>query len=365
VGALVHPILARRGRLWPYFGAWASVVVLLVGLVRLAARVSWLEAAAVAVLPGIAYAFMCLAAFFPCKSAPLRASELGRALRTHAMAAGLTVLLWLLLVNTWLVLLEPVRVLARVLDRTSEFLPVLVIAGVVIYLLVAALCYLLIGIEEGQVAETRVLEARARAAEAELRALQAQLDPHFLFNALNSVSALVGSDPAGARQMCQVVATFLRDILRLRGERAIAFEEELELVHRYLVIEQSRFGSRLRVEEAIEPGLGDLGVPPLVLQPLVENAIKHGISQLVAGGTVRLSARRAGEALVVEVANPMDPDRPTGSRGGVGLASVRARLAALCGEAAAVEVEEREGRFVARLVVPQLAAPLPEAAGAS
>lgn len=359
----MHPILARRGRLGPYFGAWASVVVLLVGLVRLAARVSWPEAAAVAVLPGIAYAFMCLAAFFPCKSAPLRSSELGRALRTHAMAAGLTVFLWLLLINTWLVLLEPVRVLARVLDRTSEFLPVLIVAGVVIYLLVAALCYLLIGIEEGQAAETRVLEARARAAEAELRALQAQLDPHFLFNALNSVSALVGSDPAGARQMCQVIATFLRDILRLRGERSIAFDEELELVHRYLEIERGRFGNRLRVEEAIEPGLGGLRVPPLVLQPLVENAIKHGISQLVDGGTVRLSARRAGDALVVEVENPVDPDAAVAAKGGVGLASVRARLAALCGEAAAVEVDEGAGRFVARLVVPQTSEPGPETAG--
>jgi len=349
----VHPILARRGRLGPYFVAWVSVIVLLVGLVRLAARVSWPEAAAVAVLPGIAYAFMCLAAFFPCRSAPLRASELGRALRTHAMAAGLTVLVWMLVINTWLVLLEPVRVLARVLDRTSEFLPVLIVAGVVIYLLVAALCYLLIGVEESQAAEKRLLEARAQAAEAELRALQAQLDPHFLFNALNSVSALVGSDPAAARQTCQVMAAFLRDILRLRSARSITFDEELAMVRRYLEIERSRFGSRLRVTEAVEPGLSALRVPPLVLQPLVENAIKHGISQLVDGGTVRLSARRDGGALVVEVENPTDPDGARGTKGGVGLASVRGRLASLCGGAASVEIEECEGRFVARVVVPQ------------
>lgn len=348
----MHPILARRGRLGPYLGAWLSVLVLLVGLVRLAARVSWLEAAAVVALPAVVYAFMCLAAYFPCKSAPLRAGGLVKVARSHAMAAGLTALLWVLVLNTWLVLIEPLRVMARVIDRTPEFLPVLIIAALVIYLLVAALCYLLIGLEESQLAETRLLEARAQAAEAELRAVQAQLDPHFLFNALNSVSALVGSDPDRARQMCRVVAEFLRDILRLRAEPAIPLAKELELVERYLEIECTRFGDRLEIAREIDDGLSEIAVPPLLLQPLVENAIKHGISQLVDGGTVRLVARRAGNALRLEVWNPAEGAGLPARREGVGLASVRARLAAAYGESATFEVELRDGMFVARLAIP-------------
>lgn len=348
----MHPILARRGRLGPYLGAWLSVLVLLVGLVRLAARVSWPEAAAAVVLPAVIYAFMCLAAYFPCKSAPLRAGGLGKVIRSHAMAAGLTTLLWVLFLNTWLVLIEPVRVMARVIDRTPDFLPVLVIAALVIYLLVAALCYLLIGLEEGQLAETRLLHARAQAAEAELRALQAQLDPHFLFNALNSVSALIGSDPARARRMCQVVAELLRDILRLRAEPTIEFARELQLVDRYLEIEGTRFGDRLQVVREIDPGLGEIPVPPLLLQPLVENAIKHGISQLVEGGTVRVAARRAGDVLEIEVHNPAEGEGLATRREGVGLASVRARLAALHGEGARLDVQLRDGVFAARLTVP-------------
>lgn len=348
----MHPILARRGRLGPYLGAWASVVVLLVGLVRLAARVSWPEAAAVAVLPGVIYGFMCLAAFYPCKTAPLRAGVLGKALSSHLLAVALTGLLWLLVIDTWLVLLEPVRVLARVLDRSNEFIPVLLVAGVVVYLLVAALHYLLIGLEESQRIETHLLEARAKAAEAELKALQAQLDPHFLFNALTSVSALVGSDPVAARQMCQVVATFLRDILRLRGERAIPLREELELVDRYLTIEQTRFGTRLRVERLVEAGLEGVLVPPLILQPLVENAIKHGISQLVEGGAVHLVACREAEDLRLEVRNPFDPEGVPRHGEGVGLASVRARLAALHGPAASLGVESANGVFTVRVTVP-------------
>ncbi|HNX51587.1 MAG TPA: histidine kinase [Thermoanaerobaculaceae bacterium] len=348
----MHPILARRGRLGPYLGAWTSVVVLLAGLVRLAARVSWPEAAAVVVLPGVIYGFMCLAAFYPCKSAPLRAGQLGKALTSHVLAALLTGLVWLFVIDTWLVLLEPIRWLARVQDRTNEFIPVMLVAGVVVYLLVAALHYLLIAMEESQKTETHLLEARAKAAEAELKALQAQLDPHFLFNALTSVSALVGSDPVAARQMCQVVAAFLRDILRLRGERSIPLREELELVDRYLTIEQTRFGARLRVEREIEAGLGDVRVPPLLLQPLVENAIKHGISQIVEGGAVSLTAHRDGGLLRLEVHNPYDPEGMRRHGEGVGLASVRARLAAVHGPAAGVEVEAGGGRFAVRVAVP-------------
>jgi LytS/YehU family sensor histidine kinase len=233
-------------------------------------------------------------------------------------------------------------------------LVMLFIAGVVLYGQSIAMHYSIVAFESARAAERRILESQVSAREAELRALRAQLNPHFLFNSLNSISALTGPDPEAARRMCQLLGDFLRTSLSLGGRERVAFAEELALAERYLSIEQVRFGARLTFERQIEPEAERCLVPPLLIQPLVENAVKHGVADRVEGGTVLIQARRSGSSLQVAVENPRDPQAPPRRGQGLGLDNVRRRLEALDPERTRVEVLREEERFRVVLTLPAI-----------
>jgi signal transduction histidine kinase len=173
-----------------------------------------------------------------------------------------------------------------------------------------------------------VEQMRAELAQAELRALRAQINPHFLFNTLNAIAALIAVDPPAAEDLTTRLADVFRYALKGSERERAPFGEELEFLRTTLAIERARFGERLRVEEAIEPGLEALAVPSLLLQPLVENAVRHGIAGRLDGGTVRLAARREGDLLVVEVEDDGPGLNGSESRSGAGfgLHSVQERL---------------------------------------
>ena len=202
-------------------------------------------------------------------------------------------------------------------------------------------------------------------ADARLRALRMQLNPHFLFNALNAVSAYVERDPERAQTMLAQLGGLLRRVLDGDARAEVPLADELTLLRDYLAIQQARFGDTLSVEEDVEPAALDVPVPPLVLQPLVENAVEHGVSRLVGvRGRIAVSARREGTAggarLVLSVAdNGPGPsaDRPAPGSG-VGLANTRARLRTLYGDAAALRLEEGpDGGAVAVVEIPVPARP--------
>ena len=148
------------------------------------------------------------------------------------------------------------------------------------------------------------------------------------FRSLQSISALTTADPAAARRMCLLLADFLRDTLALGARERIPLASELAIAKRFLAIEQVRFGERLRVEVTADAADQCL-VPPLVLQPLVENAVTHGIAHVLDGGVVRIAAERGTALLRIQVDNPCDRGRPAGRGTGVGLTNVRARLRTL------------------------------------
>jgi LytS/YehU family sensor histidine kinase len=230
--------------------------------------------------------------------------------------------------------------------------PLLLGAGVLLYLLSVAFHYVLLAADARRDAERREGEARELAGQAELRALKAQLNPHFLFNSLNSISALTAADPAGARQMCVLLGDFLRRTLGLGERNAIPLGDELSLCRCFLAVEQVRFGTRLRVEEEIDKDAERCLVPALVLQPLVENAVKHGVANLPEGGFVRVEARRADNHLWLSVENAFDPECQSRGSGGVGLANVRRRLETRYGEQASLRISTVEDRYRVRISLP-------------
>jgi sensor histidine kinase YesM len=154
-----------------------------------------------------------------------------------------------------------------------------------------------------EVEEVRLVEAQLQeqAAKAELSALQARINPHFFFNTLNTISALLAEDPAKADDVVQTLADLFRYTFKATHAGAVPLAEELEFVEGYLAVERARFGDRLRVEWTIDPAARTARIPGLLLQPLVENAVGHGIAPAPGGGTVRIGARLFQDRLVVEV----------------------------------------------------------------
>ena len=205
-------------------------------------------------------------------------------------------------------------------------------------------------------AEAALLEAQL--AEARLTALRAQLDPHFLFNTLNAVSSLVGSDPRGVRRMIARLSALLRHSLEGSAEPEVPLEQEVQVLAQYVEIMEIRFEGRLHVETRVDDDALDALVPNLVLQPLVENAIKHGVSRLPNAviGRVEVAARRDGDVVAITVRDngPLLPNDAALSRpGGVGLRNTRARLAQLYGpEHTLALAASPDGGVVATLTLP-------------
>jgi LytS/YehU family sensor histidine kinase len=237
-------------------------------------------------------------------------------------------------------------------DRYTQQLPFLFAFGVLLYLLSLAVHYVLLAFETARQAERRQLELEIMTREAELRALRAQIDPHFLYNSLNSISAMTSRDAPGARRMCLLLGEFLRNTLEVSARQRIPLAEELALAEGYLSIEQVRFGSRLRIERRVDDDAAACLVPPLLLQPLVENAVTHGIARLLEGGLIRLDVVRQNGRLVIVIENPCDADAAAARPGGMGLDNVRGRLEAMFGREARMDARNAAGQFRVELSLP-------------
>ena len=350
---MVHPIFAARGRLNLYLLAWNPIALLIAAMLAMGAGLPWIQSIALALPLALVYAFVCLSAWYVSRQMPRTATDLFRMLGAHTAAAGLSSAMWLGLG----------RALAHALQSASPLFagmepalvsqwPLLFVVGVLLYLLASAVQYTILASDASRIAERRALELQVHAREAELRALRAQIDPHFLFNSLHSISALTGSDPPGARRMALLLGDFLRDSLRVGGRERIPLGEELRLLRQFLEIERVRFGDRLRVRWEIAEGADDCAVPPLLLQPLVENAVTHGIAHLLEGGEIVVRAARRDGRLYMAIENPCDPDRPKRRGAGVGLDNVRRRLDTAFGSDAAARPVEQPDKFSVELVMP-------------
>lgn len=352
----MHPLLGGRLRVALYLLAWVGIGALLIFVLTLLQPRPLADALLFGVPLTLMYAFACLSAWWVCKANPPGATPALRLFGTMIGSALQASAMWVAAAALWAAVIS--HVWGAGVDRAGIFrdLTTLFIAGVLLYLESMAVHYSILALETARGAERRVLESQVTAREAELRALRAQLNPHFLFNSLNSISALTGPDPEAARRMCQLLGDFLRTSLALGARERVAFIDELALAERYLAIEQVRFGPRLTVEKRIETAAERCLVPPLLIQPLVENAVKHGVADRIEGGTVSITARRVGGQLEVEIENPRDPEAPARRGQGLGLENVRQRLDALDPTRTRVAVVSEDHRFRVTVSLPAVEA---------
>src|SRR5260370_22772103 len=324
----MHPLLKPIKRYGIYLSAWSPLAGILIYLMAVPGKLGWRDAVVLIVPLCLVYQFVCLSAWYMCKAAPLQRTPILRTRLTHIVAAAIISLLWVQLVGLLAHRLAQFPTFRGLDQRFAPQTTVLYGLGFLVYLLSVTAHYVVLAMEDSSKAEAKALETSICAREAELKALKAQVNPHFLFNSLNSISALTSVDPAKAREMCILLAEFLRMTLGLGEKSSIPLSEELSLLHRFLAIEKVRFGSRLQMTEEVAEDCKMMLIPPLLLQPLIENAVTHGIANLPDGGLVRLAVHCHNGRLSILVENTFDAEATPRHRHGMGLANVRQRLEA-------------------------------------
>jgi sensor histidine kinase YesM len=192
-------------------------------------------------------------------------------------------------------------------------------------------------LKEKEMNEERLERLKTRA---ELDALQAKINPHFLFNTLNSIASLISENPAAAESTVEKLAELFRYTLQRSGNGTVRLSEELEIVRSYLEIEKVRFGDRLRFAIRADESLNDFQIPPLLIQPLVENSIKHVVAGEPLGGSVDVDVTRGTESCVIAVSDSGKGFSETGEDPGFGLKSIRERLSLAYGDRASLRVQE-------------------------
>lgn len=198
-------------------------------------------------------------------------------------------------------------------------------------------------------------EIQQLAKDAELFKLRQQLQPHFLFNSLNSISALTATQPEKARHMIQQLSDFLRGTLKKDDQHKNSLKEELQYLELYLDIEKVRFGHRLNTEISVEENIQQMELPSLILQPVVENAIKFGLYDTIGEVTISITAKKVDETLVVTVQNPFDAETAQPLQGtGFGLASIKRRLFLLFARQDLLQTKTENEHFITTIIIPQI-----------
>ena len=348
----MHPILADARKLLWYVLAWLLAGVGIAALLRLTEQAEWAGALSFALPICLVWAFVALSSYYVCRSLPYSQRRWPVALGLFGGASLLSALAWLGVGEAW----DSVSMLVGrdkpFVAMTSAGWVMYFAAGFALYLLSLLAHDVLVAFESVQAAARREAESRVLARDAELQMLRTQINPHFLFNSLNSISALTAFDPAAARDMTVDLAQFFRRTLALAERERITLGEEVVLCEHFLAIEKRRFGAKLNAELRISPAAAECLLPPMTLQPLLENAIKHGIRQVEGGGTISVDALVRDGWMHVAVVNPVARDDVPASGHGVGLKNIRERLAVLYGPRARIAWQRSDTQFAIEINLP-------------
>ncbi|MDP1675349.1 MAG: histidine kinase [Bacteroidota bacterium] len=351
----MHPILSDKKKFVIYLFVW-SVAAVLLGLIHSSLTgIVYLYTIGFTLPLMLVYAEVNLSAWYLCKAFPIERNSLWKILLVTFISTVLISSMWTVIAWGWMAAIE--QFFSISLSPLSLVQTLLVISGIgmPLFFLSLAISYLMSAFEQSRAAERNAFEARLLAQSAELKALRMQIDPHFLFNALNSISALTVSNAESARSMTTTLADFFRKSLSYGAKETISVNEELALLNHYLDIEKIRFGKRLNVVQNIASDTLSCMIPSLLLQPLMENAIKHGISDSIDGGTITISMEKKNSRLFVSVENPIDSDDSIKSKkhgAGMGIEIVSKRLQTLYGNNSGVNISLSNNIFHVVLFLP-------------
>ncbi len=349
----MNPILCNLRNISLSYAIWLMAGCLLAALLVLTNSGEWINSLLFAIPTMLAFGALSAPAYFVSRALPMQKRNFLKVFLIFGGSALLHGSLWLLVCFAWnklsLTIEEPWAGIALHQHLAS----LLLITGSLLYLLTVLVYDVLIAFDNIRLSERREAASEVLARDAELQVLRTQINPHFLFNSLNSISALTTIDAAGARSMTIELAQFFRQTLALSEQQKITLSEEIALCNHFLSIEKIRFGKKLQVQMVLDPASEACLLPPMLLQPLLENAIKHGIRDLVDGGTIVLTSKTKAPWLFISIENPIDADSNNSAQGtGTGLKNLQARLHSLYGAKSRVEKKCTEHFFRIEIALP-------------
>ena len=346
----------------PFFNSTSKVLILLMGWLLLSGSIGGLISVSAGasivdcLILFIPLYFLCLIFILPnyyvCRGLPLQQTSWVTLLSSQALTLIVIVAMWVFAGRGYATILDSGLEVARWYPLFEQSLTINLAIVVLQFEIVVLIHYLFFAMEKTRDLENAALQQKLLISQAELQTLKATVHPHFLFNSLNTLSNIALSAPEQAHRFCLLIAEFLRYSVAYSKKSSATLSEELEHIQNYLGIERERFGDRLQTEFNIEEGTRELVVPPLILFPVVENAIKHGVDSCIEGGLVSIATRQNAGMLIIEVTNPVDELGRKLKGTGHGLASVKQRLKNSYGETALLKTTRQAGQFTVQIYLP-------------
>lgn len=333
-----------------YFGAW---VVLVAAHFFVAGSLSGIDARMAlteALVFNIIFALLGIGIWFLVKISDYEKLNWREMILRHTTSSTVSILIWF--GASFLILGMISGQDSAYMKQLNDTLVVRVISGLLLYIIMVTVFYLLLNNQTLKERRTREKTLQNLLHESELNSLRAQIKPHFLFNSLNSISSLTITNPAKAQEMVINLSEFMRYSLSLSDSAMSTLRQELYHLRLYLEIEKVRFGGRLSVEEIIDEKALEWPLPPMILQPLVENAVKHGVYDTPGQSHVKIECGLADNWLTVTVINNYDPDLPGRKGTGTGLVNVMKRMNMVYGMSNLALINKTESYFEVKLKFP-------------
>jgi len=346
-----HPFTGKRSTVLIYIGIWLFLMLLQTALLTYYADLPLYFAAVDSVTGNALYAVVGLLIWYPTRYIPFKKSSAIYSISAHVAAGTAIIGLWLLISSGISELLLGGDEIYGAFSRDAFIWRVLY--SVLIYFVLLLIYYIIIYARTLQERAQQEERLRSLVRETELNLLKSQINPHFLFNSLNSISSLTMSNPDEAREMIIRLSDFLRYSLKNRESEYVPLKEELGRMRDYLAIEKVRFGEKLHYEMDLGPDCLENLVPTMILQPLIENAIKHGVYESLEPVAIRLGCTIGAETMRLSLSNDYDPQAPAIKGTGVGLQNVTQRLHLAYGDEGRISWTAVDGLFTVEMNIPR------------
>ena len=345
-----HPVTSKRKALLIYLLVWSLIFLINAAIIHYLQEMPVAIALTDAFVSNMIFAFMGLLAWYPTRYIPFQKSNPVYSLTAHFAAGILVVIVWLI------VSMGVLGALNQGNDTYREFLNHSLIwrgiLGSMFYLVLVLVFYLTLygeTLKQRAQAEERL---RTLVKESELNMLKSQINPHFLFNSLNSISSLTMSSPDEAREMIIRLSDLLRYSLKNRENEFVTLDEEVGHMKDYLAIEQIRFGDKLRYKLDVSDACSQIRVPTMILQPLIENAIKHGVYESVDPVEIVFSCKMHSDYLELKIMNDYDPRQPSRKGTGLGLQNAAQRIQLAYDGNGKLDVRKTDNKFIVTIFTP-------------
>jgi len=348
--SMAHPLFQKRTNLNIYIAVWSAITIVHTTVVHTSQAFPLRLIALDAVIFNGLFAALGICLWYVCKYQAFDRQRFFKIVENHAFASLLASAIWL---GAGYVLIAYVFMPPP--DYVAWLKASMVwrgLMGVLYYFITIAFYHLFILSNRLREKAVKEAELQTLVKEAELRSLKFQVNPHFIFNSLNSINSLTMTDPEKAGEMTVKLGEYLRYTLSKGEEKTSLLRDELDSMRLYLDIEKIRFGDKIDYREHCPKPCGDVDVPSMILQPLFENAVKHGVYESLKPVPIRFECERNGSFLKLSLTNSVEPGSVSVKGEGIGLRNVRGRMERMYNHANLLDIVEEEGKFCVRLFVP-------------